>query len=54
VTDHEACATDAAVAESAAVAAADGQDVVLPVPGRGPHATETRRLYAADWAAFAA
>ena len=43
-------------------AAPGGQDTAkpevcaeaLPAPRRVPHATETRRLYAADWAAFAA
>jgi len=54
VTDNAAHATGAAVAEDAAAAATDGQDMALPAPGRGPHATETQRLYAADWAAFAA
>jgi len=54
VTDDATHATDAAVAEDAAAAATDGQDIALPVQGRRPHATETRRLYATDWAAFAA
>jgi len=54
VTDHAAYAADAPVADDAAPAATDGQDRALPSPGRRPHAAETRRLYAADWAAFAA
>ena len=28
--------------------------MALPAPGREPHAAETRRLYAVDWAAFVA
>lgn len=62
MTDHAARAASAAGADNAAPAqtsgfapaATDKQDVALPAPGHGPHATETRRLYAADWAAFAA
>jgi len=60
VTDDAAHAASAATAENAAPAqtagfapaAPGGQDTAAPVPGRAPHAAETRRLYAADWAAF--
>lgn len=59
MTDHAAHAADAAGADDARPVAAGQQDAdqqnrALPAPGRRPHATETRRLYAADWAAFAA
>ncbi len=54
MTDHAAHAAGAAGADDAAPAAADRQDMVQPALSRAPHATETRRLYAADWAAFAA
>jgi len=45
---------DDATATRATPAATDGQHTAMPMPGRRPHAAETRRLYAADWAAFAA
>ena len=62
MTDHAAHTTAAAMADDAAPAQTSGfapaatgkQDVALPAPSRGWHAAETRRLYAADWAAFAA
>ena len=62
VTDHAEHAADVAGAENAAPArtsgfdpaSTSGQDTAPPAPGRGRHATETRRLYAADWTAFAA
>ena len=53
-TQHATQAAGAAEAHDAAPVAADRQDKALPAPDHGPHATETRRLYAADWAAFAA
>ena len=60
--DQAAHTADSAMADNAAPAqtfgfasaAANGQDTARPAPSRGPHAAETRRLYAADWAAFAA
>jgi len=60
MTSDAAHAAGAALAENAAAAqtagfapaAPGGQDTAAPVPGRAPHAAETRRLYAADWAAF--
>lgn len=54
VADHAAHAASAAGAGDAAPAVAGRQDTARPAPVRGRHATETRRLYAADWAAFAA
>jgi len=54
VTDPTAHAASATTADNAALAATDGQDRALPAPGGRTHAAETRRLYAADWAAFAA
>jgi len=54
VTNHAKHAADTARADSDAPAAPGKHDTARPVPGGAPHATETRRLYAADWAAFAA
>ena len=62
MTDHAAHAANLAMADDAApaqtsgfaTAATDKQGAALPASGHGPHAAETRRLYAADWAAFAA
>ena len=62
MTDHATHTADvdkpdgAAPAQTPGFAAtvADGQDRAHTVPGGAPRAAETRRLYAADWAAFAA
>ena len=60
MTDHAAHAASAdgtdddapAQTSGSAPAVAERQDTAPPAQGRGRHATETRRLYATDWAAF--